>query len=301
MIKGIIIGIELLIILLIGVAYITLAERKIMGRMQRREGPTVIGKYGILQPIMDGIKLIMKESIIPKQTIKLYYIISPIISIFLSLLIFSILPIYNYYTLLPQNSILIILAILSINVYTTLYGGWSSNSKYSIIGSIRAISQLISYEISIGVIIMSIIWINKEQIINKIIYKQIYLPNILLLFPIFILLLISAIAETNRPPFDLPEAESELIAGYIVEYGGFKFGAIYLAEYLYIYFFSVLLSILFLGIPSFISIFSYLIIFIFIWIRASEPRIKYNDLISFGWLSLLPLSLLSFIFYFSLY
>ena len=272
-----------------------------MGRMQRREGPTAIGKYGIIQPIMDGIKLISKESIIPSSTNKLYYIGSPIISILLSMIIFGIIPIYNKYTINKENSILLILAILSINIYSVLYGGWGSNSKYSIIGSIRSISQLISYEISIGIIIMSIIYINKEHIINKIIYKQIYIPNIIILFPIFIFLFISIIAETNRPPFDLPEAESELIAGYIVEYGGFKFGAIYLAEYLYIYFFSVLLTTLFIGIPSYQSIISYIIVYSIIWIRASEPRIKYQDLIRFGWLSLLPGSILFFLLYYFLY
>lgn len=296
-----IISIEIIAIVLIGVAYITLAERKIMGRMQRREGPMTEGRYGIIQPILDGVKLIMKESIIPVQSNKMIYIISPIISFFLALIIFAIFPIYNNIYITYNTSILYILAILSINIYSIIYGGWGSNSKYSKIGSMRSISQLISYEISIGIIIMSIIRINKSQLINNIIYKQIYMPNIIILFPLLLLLFITVLAESNRPPFDLPEAESELIAGYLVEYGGFKFGAIYLAEYLYLYFFSIFLSILFFGSPSFVSLYSAFFIYLFIWVRASEPRIKYKELIRLGWLNILPASLSFYLFYSSLF
>lgn len=295
------ISIELIVIVLIGVAYITLIERKIMGRMQRREGPMIEGRYGIIQPILDGIKLILKESIIPIQSNTLLYILSPILSLLLSLIIFSVIPIYNnIYISYETPSILYILVILSINVYSIIYGGWGSNSKYSRLGSMRSISQLISYEISIGILTMIIIHINNTQYINNIIYRQIYISNIWIIIPVIILLLITLIAESNRPPFDLPEAESELIAGYLVEYGGFKFAAIYLAEYLYVFFFSILLSLLFFG-SSLISIYSYITIYIFIWIRATEPRVKYKELIRLGWLNILPLSLSFYFFFLFLY
>jgi NADH:ubiquinone oxidoreductase subunit H len=271
-----------------------------MGRMQRREGPMIEGRYGLIQPILDGLKLFLKESIFPIQSNNILYLLSPILSIFLSLLIFGILPIYNGMTT-TKSSVLYILIILSINIYSILYGGWSSNSKYSKIGSMRSISQLLSYEISISILIMTILYINKSHYIEDIIYKQIYISNIFIIWPILFLLIITLIAESNRPPFDLPEAESELIAGYLVEYGGFKFAAIYLAEYLYVYFFSVFLSILFIGINTYTSISVYIIIYIIIWIRATEPRIKYKELIKLGWINILPLSLYLYLFFLFLY
>lgn len=298
---NILISIESIIILLLGVAYVTLVERKVMGRMQRREGPMIEGRYGIIQPILDGAKLILKESIIPIESNKVYYILSPILNLFLSIIIFAIIPINHRISITNETSILYILAILSINIYSVIYGGWGSNSKYSIIGGMRSISQLISYEIAIGILIMIIFKVNNSQNINYIIYKQIYVPNIILLLPIIILLLITLIAECNRPPFDLPEAESELIAGYLVEYGGFKFGGIYLAEYLYVLFFSILLSILFFGTSNIISIYNIFFIFIIIWIRASQPRIKYKELIRLGWINILPISLSLYLLYLFLY
>lgn len=296
-----ILSIEIIIILLIGVAYITLAERKIMGRMQRREGPMIEGIYGIIQPILDGIKLLLKESIIPLHSNNILYILSPLISISLSFIIFILLPINKYVQLHNNTSILLIILVLSINVYSVIIGGWGSNSKYSRLGSIRGISQMISYEINIGIIFIIIMYINNTQYIQNIIYRQIYINNIYIIFPIIIIMIITIIAESNRPPFDLPEAESELIAGYLVEYGGFKFAAIYLAEYLYVYFFSILLSILFLGIDNIISIYIYLFIYIIIWLRATEPRVKYKELIRLGWLYLLPISLSLYLFYIHLY
>lgn len=263
-----------------------------MGRMQRREGPMIEGRYGIIQPILDGIKLIFKESIIPIQSNPILYFFSPILTIFLSFIIFSVIPVYNNIYLTNETpTILFVLVVLSINIYSVILGGWGSNSIYSKLGSMRSISQLISYEISIGILTMIILHINNSQYINYIVYKQIYISNIFIIFPIFFLFLITLIAESNRPPFDLPEAESELIAGYIVEYGAFKFAAIYVAEYIYIYFFSILLSILFFGCSSFISIYTYMFIFIIIWVRATLPRIKFKELIRLGWLFFLPISL----------
>lgn len=289
--------IEIIIIGLLSIAFITLGERKIMAYMQRRIGPNKVGIHGIIQPIADGVKLIIKESIIPKESKKLLYIIAPLIAIILGLLIYNIIPIKNIITnnFKERNQLLFILGILSINIYSTLYSGWSGNSKYSKLGSLRAIIQLISYEVSLGIIILSIILINKSIKLTDIIFYQIDFINLYLLSPLFILWLITILAESNRPPFDLPEAESELIAGYIVEYGGIKFAYIYLAEYLYILLLSGLTSILFFG-YNLCSIITLLILFFFIWIRATLPRFKFSTLLYLGWIQILPLSISYFIF-----
>jgi len=287
---NIVISLEVIIIVLIGVAFITLSERKVLGSMQRRKGPNILGLYGLLQPIVDGLKLAIKEQIIPQQANKIYYILGPIITLVLALIIWVPIP-FNIKGMITENeySILYIIAISSLSVYILLFTGWSSNSKYAFLGAIRSIAQLISYEVSIGLIIMGVIIINNSLNLTTILYNQIYISNYRIIFPLFILFLISALAETNRPPFDLPEAESELIAGYIVEYGGFTFAAIYLAEYTFIQSMSVLTSILFFGAsnPLIIS----LIIFFFIWIRATLPRIKYNNLMQLGWQKILPFTI----------
>lgn len=294
---------EVIIILLIGIAYITIAERKVMGSMQRRVGPNITGIYGILQPLADGLKLVIKETIIPQQSNKIYYLIGPMIILTLCLIIWVPIP-FRLGEQIEENNngILYILAISSLSVYILLYSGWSSNSKYAFLGSLRSIAQLISYEVSIGIIIMSVILLNNSFNLNELILHQIYISNIIPLFPIFILFLISILAETNRPPFDLPEAESELIAGYIVEYGGMAFAAIYLAEYGFIQAMSSLCSILFWGAPGTISgtLFTIFIIFIFIWIRSALPRIRYDQLMSLGWTKILPFSISYLIFVCSL-
>lgn len=281
---------ELILIILLGVAYITLAERKILGSMQRRKGPNIIGIFGILQPITDGIKLIIKEILIPQQSNKIYFILGPIITLSLSFMIWVPIPLGNRIIISDTNyGLLYILAISSISVFILLFSGWSSNSKYAFIGAIRSIAQLISYEVSIGLIIMSLIILSGSFNLLFFINNQIFLPNIFPLFPLFFLFLISALAETNRPPFDLPEAESELIAGYIIEYGGMAFAAIYLAEYSFIQSMSVLTTLLFFG--SFNPFFITFIIFFFIWIRATLPRIRYNNLMILGWTKILPFSI----------
>lgn len=290
---------EIIIIVLIGVAYITLAERKVMGSMQRRKGPNIVGIYGILQPIADGIKLIIKEIIIPQQSNKIFFMLGPILTLTLSLIIWIPIP-FGINSVIYENEygILYVLAISTLSVLILLYSGWASFSRYAFIGAIRAIAQLISYEVSMGILVISILLLNNSFNFLEILYNQIYVPNIIALFPLFILFFISALAETNRPPFDLAEAESELIAGYIVEYGGMSFAAIYLAEYAFIQSMSVLTSILFLGTtnPFFGTIF---IIFGFIWIRATLPRTRYTDLMSLGWVKILPFSISYIIFVYS--
>lgn len=290
---------EIIIIVLIGVAYITLAERKVMGSMQRRKGPNIVGIYGILQPIADGIKLVIKEIIIPQQSNKIFFMLGPILTLTLSLIIWIPLP-FGINSVIYENEygILYVLAISTLSVFILLYSGWASFSRYAFIGAIRAIAQLISYEVSMGILVISILLLNNSFNFLEILYNQIYIPNIIALFPLFILFFISALAETNRPPFDLAEAESELIAGYIVEYGGMSFAAIYLAEYAFIQSMSVLTTILFFGTtnPFFGTIF---IIFGFIWIRATLPRTRYTDLMSLGWVKILPFSISYIIFVYS--
>lgn len=292
-------GIELIIVILIGVAYLTLAERKVMGAMQRRIGPNIVGPYGILQPIIDGVKLVIKEILLPQQANKLNYMIGPIITLILSLIIWIPIPIYNIYSsYIEMNySIIYILVISSLSAFILLFSGWSSNSKYTFLGAIRSIAQLVSYEVSFGLIVLNIIVINDSFNLVKILYKQIYIPNFFLLFPILLLFIISSLAETNRPPFDLPEAESELVAGILTEYGGFAFGALYLAEYAFMMSMSIMTSILFFG-TTFLTFF---FIFVFIWVRASLPRIRFDQLISLGWTSILPFSICYLIFILSFY
>ena len=302
-IQNIIEILEIIIIVLIGIAYITLAERKIMGSMQRRVGPNIVGFFGILQPIVDGLKLVIKETIIPQQSNKIYFLIGPMIILTLCLIIWVPIPLKLGEQIEENNNgILYILAISSLSVYILLYSGWSSNSKYAFLGSLRSIAQLISYEVSIGIIIMSVIILSNSFNLNHIILHQIFISNIFPLFPIFILFFISILAETNRPPFDLPEAESELIAGYIVEYGGMAFAAIYLAEYGFIQAMSFFASLLFWGTPGTIvgTLFTILIIFTFIWIRSALPRIRYDQLMGLGWTKILPFSISYLLFISSL-
>lgn len=297
-IEGLFRSLELIIIVLLGVAYITLSERKVMGAMQRRVGPNIVGLYGIIQPLVDGGKLLIKEIIIPQQSNKYNYIIGPTITLILSLIIWQVIPIGNIYQVYKEINygIIYILVISSISSYILLYTGWSSNSKYTFIGAIRAIAQLISYEVSFGIIILNIIILNDSINLIKILYKQIYIPNVLLLYPILLLFIISSLAETNRPPFDLPEAESELVAGLLTEYGGFAFASLYLAEYSFLFSMSLLTSLLFFG-TSYLSFF---FIFLFIWVRAALPRIRYDQLMYLGWGNILPFSISYLLFILSI-
>lgn len=279
----------LIISVLLGLAFLTLAERKVMGSMQRRIGPNVSGIYGLLQPVLDGVKLILKEPITPTQANKIIYNISPIGSLFLSLLLWSVIPIWNYTYIDITYDILIILAISSISIITILWSGWASNSKYSFLGSLRSTSQMISYEVIIGFIILTVIFlINDTPNLNKIIIYQKATYFIWPLLPLFILFLIAIVAETNRAPFDLPEAESELVSGFNTEYSAAPFALWFIGEYGNIVFMSLLTVNLFLGGNI---LFLPVILYYFIWIRASFPRFRYTDLMSVCWENLLPLTI----------
>lgn len=291
------------IFLLIAIAFYTLAERKIMAAVQRRLGPKVVGVVGLLQPLADGLKLVIKELIIPMRANKLLYVLAPVVFLVLS---------FSAWSLLPFNSInvdrnilsfsdfkytiLVILAISSLNVYPLIFGGWASNSKYAFLGGLRSAAQMISYEVSIGLLLLPIILLTESFNITTIVLWQ--KENGWLCIPLFlnmILVFISFLAETNRAPFDLPEAEGELVAGYNVEYASISFAMFFLAEYSNMLLMSTLMALLFLGgwSPFELSLFIKIILFtyLFVLIRAAFPRYRYDQLMNLGWKVFLPISL----------
>lgn len=303
MLIEIIINMLLVIVpLFISIAYLTLAERKILGSIQLRKGPNVVGFYGLLQPLADGLKLFSKETILPSHANITIFVLGPILALTLALIIFAVVPYGENIVLSDINiGILYIFGVSSISVYAILMSGWSSNSKYAYFGAIRAAAQMISYEVSIGLILISILLLVGDVNISKIVEAQEEIWFIIPLFPAAIMFLVSALAETNRAPFDLTEGESELVSGFNVEYSGMAFANFFLAEYAHIIFMSILFVLLFLGGWLFpISLFNgslilalktSLILFWFVWVRGSFPRMRYDQLMSLLWKNYLPLSL----------
>ena len=297
---------------LISVAYLTLLERKILGYSQLRKGPNVVGLYGILQPLADGVKLFTKEIVLPSHINLIIYIISPILTLIMGLIPWFIFPwggLKEGVLIEHPYSLLLMLAILSVGIFGVLLSGWSSNSKYAFLGSIRAVAQMISYEVSLSLILMSVIIVTGSLNLSYI-YQIQSLTNFLLvsLWPISFIYLISMLAETNRAPFDLSEGESELVSGYNVEYSSMAFALFFLAEYSHIIFSSFIFVILFMGelnlnlidiksglnwiyTPLIISLKGAIISFIFLWVRTSFPRIRYDQLMSLLWKNYLPLSI----------
>ncbi len=293
--------------LLIFIAYLTYFERKVIGFMQLRKGPNVVGPFGLFQPFADGIKLLTKETIVPSNSNKFLFILSPIITFTLALIAWAVIPVDNGIVLSNINvGIMYIVAVSSLSVYGIIMAGWASNSRYAFLGSLRSAAQMISYEVSIGLIIINILITVGSLNLSEIVLAQknvwYFLPH----FPMFIVFFISTLAETNRAPFDLPEAEAELVAGYNVEYSSLSFGLFFLGEYGNMILMSSMTTILFLGgwlppvdneifnqIPGFIWFFlkvSFLL-FLFLWIRATLPRFRYDQLMRLGWKVFLPLSL----------
>jgi NADH-quinone oxidoreductase subunit H len=299
--------------LIISIAYFTLFERKIMASIQRRNGPTVVGYLGLLQPLADGFKLLFKEIVLPSKVNFIIFIGSPLITFFSSLLNWSIVPFSYLDTINNINlSCLLFLSILSIGIYGIFWAGWSSNSKFSLLGSIRSIAQMISYEIIFSICILNVALLSGSLNFFDIVYvqgKSVWF--IFPLLPISIIFFISILAETNRTPFDLAEAEAELVAGYNLEYSSIIFALFFLGEYSNIILMSIVFSIFFLGgwssawlLPcagiSVISLKTLFICFMFILIRSILPRFRYDQLMFLCWKRLMPISFSYFLFIYSL-
>ena len=293
---------SIIIPLLISVAYFTLAERKVMGIIQRRKGPNVIGYLGLLQPLADGLKLFAKETILPSNSNFVLFILAPILTFFLSLMSWAVIPFSNSVVLSDINlGVLYIFSISSLSVYGILIAGWSSNSKYPFLGALRSTAQMISYEVSIGFIIVNVSLCSGSFNLSNIVMSQVDIWYVVPLFPMFVLFGISMLAETNRHPFDLPEAEAELVSGYNVEYSAMTFALFFLGEYANMLLMSSFITIMFLGgwlplIGIFPASFWFSLklsisVFFFILARAALPRYRYDQLMLLGWKSFLPLSL----------
>ena len=294
--------------LLLFIAYLTYFERKVIGAMQLRKGPNVVGPFGLLQPIADGIKLLTKETIFPDNSSKFLFILSPVLTFALALIAWAVIPV-DYKVVLSDINVglMYIFAISSLGIYGIIVAGWSSNSRYAFLGSLRSAAQMISYEVSIGLIIISVLLSSGSLNLTDIVLSQQNMWYVIPHFPMFVIFFISTLAETNRAPFDLPEAESELVAGYNVEYSSMSFGLFFLGEYGNMILMSSMSTILFLGgwLPPFESqYFDFipgylwflmkvvLLLFIFLWVRATLPRYRYDQLMTLGWKLFLPLSLL---------
>ncbi len=299
----------LIVLPLLGaVAYLTLMERKVIASMQLRRGPNVVGPFGLLQPLADGLKLMLKEVIMPSKANKALFLLAPIITFVLALIGWAVIPFSSEFVIADLNiGAIYLLATSSLGVYGIIIAGWASNSKYAFLGAIRSSAQMISYEVSIGLIIVSVVLCAGSLRLNDIVVAQKSLWFVVPMFPMFVLFFISALAETNRHPFDLPEAESELVAGYNVEYSSMPFAMFFLGEYANMILISAYASVLFLGgwlplfdndfcnaIPGFIWLIGKIsvLLFCFIWVRATLPRYRYDQLMRLGWKVFLPFSLL---------
>ena len=312
----------LLVPVLVSVAMIVWLDRRVWAFVQKRQGPNVVGPFGLLQSLADALKYIFKEIIIPASSNKIIFILAPIITMTLALIAWAVIPFSETYVLANINvGILYIFAVSSLGVYGIIMGGWASNSKYPFLGSIRSAAQMVSYEVSIGIIIINVLLCVGSLNLTDIVIAQENMWFVIPLFPMFVIFFISALAETNRPPFDLPEAEAELVAGYQTEYSGMMYAMFWLGEYANILLMCALGSILFLGgwlspidlypfnlIPgAFWLIFKILFLFIlFALVKAIVPRYRYDQLMRLGWKIFLPLSLTyvvltaSYLFYFNL-
>ena len=290
-------------------AYLTLAERKVMGRMQLRYGPNRAGKYGLLQPIADLMKLIRKESFFPAAAVDSLYIISPFLAAFTALTTFSVIPwgpgwviggyqVNGYVADLPI-ALILIFAIGSLGVYGFIIGGWASDSKYSLLGSMRTCAQLVSYEVSLALSVLGVVIMAKSlSLVDIVAAQEVDVWYVIPQFVGFGIFLLAGTAETARAPFDLPEAEQELVAGYHTEYGGMRFGLFSMSEYINLITLSALAVSLFLGGwhgpllpgPIWFLLKLFLLLFLFIWMRTTLPRLRYDQLMRFGWKVLLPLA-----------
>jgi NADH-quinone oxidoreductase subunit H len=297
----------LLVPLLLAVAYTTIAERKILGAMQLRKGPNVVGFWGSLQVMADALKMIMKEQIIPTGANRVLFVIAPMLTMILALIAWAVIPVNEGWAIADINvGVLYLFAISSLSVYGIIIAGWASNSKYAFLGALRSAAQMVSYEVSMGFVIVTVLMcagtLNLTGIVNA--QKTIFFA--VPLFPMFIVYFISALAETNRPPFDMAEGESEIVAGFMVEYSGISWALFFLGEYANMILQSAMVTILFLGgwlSPIPLAPFTWIpgviwfcgkiafCLFMMIWVRATFPRFRYDQLMRLGWKVFLPISL----------
>jgi NADH-quinone oxidoreductase subunit H len=293
--------------LLLAVAYLTYAERKVIAAMQLRKGPNVVGPLGLLQPIADAVKLLMKELVLPTGANKAVFVLAPVVTFTLGLIAWAVIPFGAGLVLSDINvGILYLFAISSLGVYGIIMAGWASNSRYAFLGALRSAAQMVSYEVSIGFIIITVLLCVGSLNLSDIVLAQRNVWFFIPLFPMFVIFFASGLAETNRAPFDLPEAESELVAGYNVEYSSMTFALFFLGEYANMILMSAMTAVLFLGgwLPPFdVAPFNWIpgpvwfilkiafVLFFFLWVRATYPRYRYDQLMRLGWKVFLPLSL----------
>ncbi len=312
----------LLVPVLVSVAMVVWLDRRVWAFVQKRQGPNVVGPFGLLQTIADALKYIFKEIIIPSSSNKVIFILAPIVTMTLALIAWAVIPFSATQVLADINvGILYLFAVSSLGVYGIIMGGWASNSKYPFLGAIRSAAQMVSYEVSIGVIIINVLLCVGSLNLNDIVIAQQNLWFVIPLFPMFVIFFISALAETNRPPFDLPEAEAELVAGYQTEYSGMMYAMFWLGEYANILLMCAIGAILFLGGwlspleiypftlvpgPVWLVLKILLLFLLFALVKAIVPRYRYDQLMKLGWKVFLPLSLIwvvltaSYLFYFNL-